>query len=137
MVDELSKEQRFEPVFLIETQADEAWTVPELLRRVGIVCYRYAGNGLFLPVDPEEAVPTKLYVDRSQLTTAKKCLSMLAEPPQQMQEDELLEAYDEYMESQSDEEDTEDEEQGNAIWKLFLVMGLVLIGALAYLLLNR
>lgn len=124
-------------VFLTKTEGDLAWQLPELLYRAGIPCYVHQGNGLFAPVTPEDAVPCALYVDQTQLDQAKACADLLAGPPQHMEEDELLEAYDTFMEQNQSEAEPAEGEEGGAAWKIFLLMAIfVLGGLLAYILLR-
>lgn len=125
-----------EPVFLTETEGDEAWILPELLHRAGIPCYLYRGNGLFEPMTPDGTVPGRLYVDERHLESARRCMSLLNEPPREMGEEELMDAYEDYMEEEAPEEGPSDDE-GGAIWKVFLLMGILLFGGLLYLLFSR
>lgn len=133
LVEVLPSEPELDPVFLTKTEGDEAWQLPELLRRAGIACYTYAGNGLFVPMEPEAAVPAELYVDRRYLELSRRCMSMLAGPPQRMEEDALMDAYDEYMRDAQEG----DESSGGAAWKVFVLLCVLFVGALLVMALKR
>ncbi len=126
LVRELPNMPDFDAVLLAETEGDSAWELPELLSRAGIACYLYGGNGAFVRVDPAQAVPGELYVNRDDLPTARRCVALLSGPPQPVEEEVLLEAYESYM-SESPEPE-EEREAGNVAWKIFLVLALVAIG---------
>lgn len=128
LVEKLSSRPALDPVFLEETVGDSAWELPELLHRMEIGCYTYAGNGIFVRVLPGHETPGKLYVDRSELERARQCRNLLSRPPQPVDEDELMEAYEDYMEDAPMEEASEEEEAtGNAAWIVFVVLGAILI----------
>ena len=137
LVEVLPTEPELEPVYLTTTEGDEAWQLPELLSRAGITSFRHMGNGLFEPMVPEDAVPCDIYVDARYHDSARRCMSLLAGPPQRMEEDELLEAMEEYMQTEGVPEEPENPESGGAAWKVFLVLGLLLIGTFVYLLFAR
>ena len=120
LVDRLKTDSEFDPVFFFETEGDCAWELPELLRRNGVACYLYGGNGVFIRMEEEQTVPGQLYVDRRDLPLAKKCLSFLSGPPVPVDEEDLAEAYDQYM--LETESDPEKEATGDGAWKVFLAL---------------
>lgn len=130
LVAELPKEPEFEPVFLTKTEEESAWELPELLRRAGIACYLDGGEGTFIRIDPEQELSGDIYVNRHDLPMAKRCLMMLAGPPLPIEEDDLMEAYENYMSAaeEPEEDADEDTDSGNVAWKVFLILGLVAVG---------
>ena len=132
LVEALTTEPEFDPVYFFTTEGDSAWELPALLRRAGVACYLYGGNGMFIRMEEEQTVPGELYVDSRDLPRAKRCLSLLSGPPMPVDEDELTDAYDEYMEDGDAEPepeiDSEREATGDAAWKLFLVFFFIVLG---------
>ncbi len=124
LVPQLRKDQELDPVFFFETEGDDAWELPTLLHRAGVVCYLYGGNGCFIRVEPEHAVPGKLYVDRRALPMARRCLDLLTGPPIPVDEEDLQDNY--YFSSV--EPDPETEVSGDAAWKIFLTVAFLAIG---------
>lgn len=129
LVPELPKEPAFEPVFLTTTDAENAWEVQELLRRAGVACYLENCVGELVRVDPEQEIPGDIYVNRRDLSIAKRCLMLLSRPPVPIEEEDLMEAYEEYMNQEGAEAaESEQEDSDNAAWKVFLILGLVAVG---------
>ena len=132
LVETLSNEPEFDPVFFFETVGDCAWELPALLRRAGVACYLYGGDGVFIRMEEEPAVPGRLYVDSRDLPKAKACLDLLSGPPVPVDEEDLTDAYDEYMEENDIEPepeiDSEREATGDVAWKLFLVFLFIVLG---------
>ena len=133
-MERLPDEPEFDPVFFFETQGDSAWELPELLRRAGVACYLYGGNGIFIRMEPDQTVPGELYVDSRDLPLAKKCLHLLSGPPKPVDEEALMEAYDEYMEAgeaePEPETDPEREATGDVAWKVFLCLAIVVVACI-------
>ncbi len=128
LVEQLPSAPALDPVFLEETVGDSAWELPELLQRMEIACYVYAGSGIFVRVLPGHEAPGKLYVDRPDLERARQCRNLLSRPPQPVDEAELMEAYEEYMEDAPIEEASEAHTaSGNAAWMVFLVLGILTV----------
>ena len=134
LVETLPASPEFDPVFFFETEGDCAWELPALLRRAGIACYLYGGNGMFIRMEEEQTVPGQLYVDSRDLPRARQCLNLLSGPPVPVDEDELMEAYDTYL---SEGPQSESETTGDAAWKLFLVMAIVVAAWFLYLIIFR
>ena len=67
LVETLPASPEFDPVFFFETEGDCAWELPALLRRAGIACYLYGGNGMFIRMEEEQTVPGQLYVDSASI----------------------------------------------------------------------
>lgn len=130
LVEVLPDEPALDPVFLAKTAGDGAWELPELLHRMEIPCYLYGGNGLFIRMEPEQAVPGEVYVDRCHLDLAKSCYSLLADAPQPIAPEELMRAYEE---SIADFAEAEEPAAGGAAWKVFLGLGLLMLGILLFL----
>lgn len=132
LVAELPKEPAFEPVFLTTTDAENAWEVQELLQRAGVACYLENCAGEFDRVDPEQEIPGDIYVNRRDLPVAKRCLMLLSRPPLPIEEEELMEAYEEFMNQEGAEEtESGQEEQNDSVaWKVFLILGLVAVGCI-------
>lgn len=133
LVAELKKEEPvFEPVLLTTTEAENAWEVPELLSRAGVACYLQGGDGNYVRLDPELEIPGDIYVNRRDLPVAKRCLMLLSRPLQPIEEEVLMEAYEEYMSQEGAEEtdSMQEEENDNAAWKVFLILGLVVVGCI-------
>ncbi|MBE6932563.1 MAG: zinc ribbon domain-containing protein [Ruminococcaceae bacterium] len=131
LVAELKKDEPvFEPVFLTTTDAENAWEVQELLQRTGVVSYLESTAGEFVRVDPEQEIPGDIYVNRKDLPMAKRCLMLLSRPPLPIEEEDLMEAYEEYMNQEGVEEAQSETEadSDNAAWKVFLILGLVAVG---------
>ncbi len=127
LVEKLPDPNAFDPVFFFKTAEDAPGELPALLARAGVACYLDAGEDRFLRVDPEYAIAGELYVNRRDLPMARRCLSLLSGPPVPVDGDELEEAYDEYMESESEPEDLT---TGDAAWKVFLVLAFILLAAI-------
>ena len=89
---------------------------------------------MFIRMEEDQTVPGMLYVDREDLPRAKQCLNLLSGPPIPVEEDDLMEAYDAYM---AEGAQTEKETTGDAVWKLFLVMAIVVVGWFLYLIFFR
>lgn len=123
LVQALPTEPEFDPAFFFETEGDSAWELPELLCRAGVACYLYGGNGTFIRMLPEQTLPGRLYVDRRDLPMAKRCLELLSGPPVPVDEDELMEAYDKYMELEPEQ----DEVTGDAAWRVFLILAILAV----------
>ena len=133
LVAELTKEAPvFEPVFLTTTEAETAWELPELLQRAGIACYLKSDAGDFARRDPEQEFAGDIYVNRRDMPIARRCLMLLSRPPLPIEEEDLMEAYEEYM-NQEGAEETEPEQEDsndNVAWKVFLILGLVVVGCI-------
>ena len=132
LVAELPKEPAFEPVFFTTTDAENAWEVQELLRRAGVACYMEDDAGSFIRLDPEQEIPGDVYVNRRDLPVAKRCLMLLSRPPLPIEEEDLMEAYEEYMnrEGAEDAQSEQDADNDSAAWKVFLILGLVAVGCI-------
>ncbi len=132
LVEKLSDQAEFDPVFLFETEEDNARELPELLRLAGIHCYIYGGDGIFVRMVEEYPIAAPLYVDRKDLPQARKCLELLSGPAIPVNEEQLNEAYDEYMYENDlepqPEIDLEREATGDAAWKLFVVFFFIVLG---------
>lgn len=130
LVPELPKSPAFEPVLLTTTEAETAWELPELLKRAGIACYLKGNNDNFIRLDPEQEIPGDIYVNRRDMPVAKRCLMLLSRPPLPIEEEDLMEAYEEYMsqEGGSETQTEQEDETDNAAWKVFLILGLVAVG---------
>ena len=128
LVEHLNAAPEFDPVFFFETEGDSAWELPALLRRAGVACYLYGGDGVFIRLEEDQTVPGRLYVDSRDLPKAKACLDLLSGPPVPVDEEDLLEAYDQYM--LDNESDPETETTGDAAWKVFLILAFVLLACL-------
>ena len=121
LVAELPASPEFDPVFFFETEGDCAWELPALLRRAGVDCYLYGGNGVFIRMEEDQTVPGELYVDSRDLPLAKQCLQLLSGPPMPVEENELMDAYDEYM---AEDPETAEEASGDVAWKVFLALAI-------------
>lgn len=130
LVEALPDKPALDPAFLAKTVGDGAWELPELLHRMGIPCYLYGGNGLFIRMEPEQAVPGELYVDRRHLDLAKSCCNLLAGAPQPIAPEELMQAYEESADAFTE---AEEPAAGGAAWKVFLGLGLLMLGFLLIL----
>ena len=129
LVAELPKEPAFEPVFLTTTDAENAWEVQELLQRAGVACYLKDDDDSYIRLDPEQEIPGDIYVNRRALPVARRCLMLLSRPPLPIEEEDLMEAYEEYMNQEgAEEEQSEQEDNDNAAWKVFLILGIVAVG---------
>ncbi len=132
LVEELPKEPAFEPVLLTTTEAENAWEVQELLQRAGVASYLQDDNGNYVRLDPELEIPGDIYVNRRDLPVAKRCLMLLSQPLQPIEEEDLMEAYEEYMsqEAEADIDPEPEDDADNAAWKVFLILGLVAGGCI-------
>lgn len=132
LVAELPKEPAFEPVLLTTTEAENAWEVPELLSRAGVACYLQGADGNYVRLDPELEIPGDIYVNRRDLPVAKRCLMLLSRPLQPIEEEDLMEAYEEYMSQEGEAaiEPEPEDDADNAAWKVFLILGLVVVGCI-------
>lgn len=128
LVETLPASPVLEPVFFFAAEGEAAGELSALLYRAGIRCYLKGDDGIFIRLDPELAVPGELYVDRRDLPMAKQCLRLLSGPPVPVDEEELLEAYEESVAM-----DTE-KVSGDGAWKVFQALAaLFVIMILAYI----
>lgn len=132
LVEKLPEQPEFDPVFLIETEEDNAAELPELLRLAGVHCYIYGGDGVFVRMVPEYPIASALYVDSRDLPLARKCLGLLSGPPIPVDEDDLIEAFKESMAAEEPEPeiDPEREATGDGAWKVFLILAMIVIAFL-------
>ena len=135
LVPTLPKNPELDPVLFFETEGEYAWELPALLHRAGVDCYLYGGDGCFIRIEPEQAVPGKLYVDRRALPTARRCLDLLTGPPIPVDEEDPEENYIAYVSSA--EPDPETEVSGDAAWKIFLTLSFFAIGCVIALIFMR
>lgn len=131
------KLQHHDLVFLYKLEGNNSWEIPELLRRAGIDCYTNTGNKMFSLVPNGANVTGDVFVERSQLERAKICVEMIIGPPQRMEEADLIEAYEEYMNSNDEAQKGNDEDTNSSAWKVFILLSIFIIVFILYLIFLR
>ncbi len=139
LVANLREKPAFQPAYLTTTHEENAWELPELLRRMKIACYLAGENQIYIRLEEGQGVPGALFVDAQDLPRAKRCVNLLSQPPLPMEEDELLDAYEDFMENEQEPEELLEPGQttGNGAWKVFLAMIFILLGGGLLMLLLR